>query len=80
MGKALDVFCTYSTSDWAISERHKGKHGFNTVEDLKAKIDQDISLQNEDSAHIILVHDQFEIFKATTDLISYFQSKGFVFQ
>lgn len=79
MARAIDSLCTFSTSDWALSSRHIGKHGFDTIEDLKAQIDNDVWLQNENSAHIILAHDQPEIFDVTIALVDYFLQEGFTF-
>ncbi len=79
MASAIDALCTYSTSDWAISKRHAGKHGFQTVEDLKLKIDNDPWLEDESSSHIVLAHDQAELFEETTDLIDHFCKIGFEF-
>lgn len=79
MAEAIDSLCTFSTSDWALQKRHVGKHGFETQDDLKAQIDHDKWLHDEDSAHIILAHDQAEIFAVTTALVDYFLEKGFEF-
>ncbi|MEM7679833.1 MAG: polysaccharide deacetylase family protein [Pseudomonadota bacterium] len=79
MAQTVDSLCTFSTSDWAISERHKGKHGFESLDDLKAQIDNNEWLKDSNSNHIILAHDQAEIFDVTTALIDYFLEKDFKF-
>ena len=79
MARGIDSLCTFSTSDWALLARHKGKHGFNTVDDLKRKIDDDRGLKNKSSNHIILAHDQAEIHDVTIDLITHFIKRGFEF-
>mgnify|MGYP000005811649 CR=1 FL=1 len=79
MASAIDSLCTFSTSDWALCERHKGKYGFETIDDLKTQIDNDPWLHDETSNHIILAHDQAEIYDVTTALIDYFCESGFEF-
>lgn len=79
MARGVDSLCTFSTSDWALLARHKGKHGFNTVDDLKKKIDKDPSLKNKNSNHIILAHDQAEIHDVTINLMEHFIKRGFEF-
>lgn len=79
MATAFDSLCTFSTSDWALSARHKGKHGFSSLNDLKAQIDGDPDLQSAASNHIILAHDQAEIFDVITALIDHFLYSGFEF-
>jgi peptidoglycan/xylan/chitin deacetylase (PgdA/CDA1 family) len=79
MAQAIDSLCTFSTSDWALNDRHVGKHGFSTVDDLKAQIDSDKWLRDETSHHIILVHDQADIHDVTTKLVDYFLETGFEF-
>lgn len=79
MAQAIDSLCTFSTSDWAVSERHKGRHGFDDVDDLKTLIEGDAGLQDESSAHIVLAHDQAEIYGVTCSLIDHFINRGFEF-
>lgn len=79
MAEAIDSLCTFSTSDWALLERHKGKHGFETLDDLKRQIDEDPWLHDENSTHIILMHDQAEIHEVTTALIDYLCKQDFEF-
>ncbi len=79
MATAIDSLCTYSTSDWALLARHRGKHGFSTVQDLKDKIDSDRWLKESASRHIILAHDQAEIHDVTKTLIGHFVLRGFKF-
>ncbi len=71
MATAIDSLCTYSTSDWALLERHKGRHGFSTLKDLTDKIDSDLGLKNTASRHIILAHDQAEIHEIAKGVISH---------
>ena len=71
MAAAYDVLYTYSTSDWMLLGRHKGKWPYKSAEDLKAKIDDDKWLQDETSQHIILAHDKDEIEILTRDLVDH---------
>lgn len=80
IGSAVDAMFTYSTSDWMVTARHKGKWPWKSVEDLKAKMDADPWLQKTDSAHVILAHDQAEIFDETLALIDYGLATGMEFQ
>lgn len=80
IGQAVDAMFTYSTSDWMVTARHKGKWPWKSVEDLKTKMDNDPWLQKTDSAHVILAHDQAEIFDETMALIDYGLASGMEFQ
>jgi peptidoglycan/xylan/chitin deacetylase (PgdA/CDA1 family) len=73
MASAVDSLCTFSTSDWALLERHKGKHGFSTVKELTDQIDRSTALKDMKSRHIILAHDQAEIHDVTVDVVKYMQ-------
>lgn len=79
MAHAVDAMFTYSTADWMLTTRHKGKWLYKTLDGLKRKIDADPWLKRGDSAHIILAHDQAEIFDVSTALISYLQETGFMY-
>lgn len=80
MNDAIDAMYTFSTSDWMLTPRHKGKCLYKTLEDLQQKIDEDIWLQKEDSTHIILAHDDREdSFDVTTSLIDHMLDTGFEF-
>ena len=80
MAQAIDAMYTFSTSDWMLTPRHKGNWHYKTTEDLKKKIDTDIWLQYENSAHIILAHDDREdSLEITTSLIDYFLEQDFEF-
>lgn len=80
MAEAIDAMYTYSTSDWMLTARHKGKWAWKTLDDLKDKIDADPWLQRADSAHIILAHDHAEIHDETIDLISHCLDQGIRFK
>lgn len=81
MADAADCMYTYSTSDWMLLDRHKGKWKYQSLEDLKRKIDDDLSLQNHNSRHIILAHDKDEVGfnQKMIELIDYFLFKEFEF-
>lgn len=80
MATAIDAMFTFSTSDWMITPRHKGNWAYKTLDDLKAKIDNDPWLAQEDSAHIILAHDQADIVDDTLALIDHMLDNGFTFK
>ncbi len=72
MNDTIDVMYTYSTSDWMLTKRHLGTKKYKNLEDLKRKIDNDMTLKETNSNHIILAHDDREnIFDVTTNLVSY---------
>jgi peptidoglycan/xylan/chitin deacetylase (PgdA/CDA1 family) len=79
MAMAIDSLCTYSTSDWALLPRHKGRYGLSTSQDLKDKIDNDPWLGDQASSHIILAHDQVDIHDVTKDVIDHMIKRGFQF-
>lgn len=80
MAETVDAMFTYSTSDWAVTARHSGKFGYSAADDLKRKIDTDASLQKTDTAHIILAHDQDELFETVVTLVDHMQTQGFIFK
>lgn len=79
IASAIDAMYTFSTSDWMLLERHKGRWLYKSLDDLKRKIDEDKWLQTEESAHIILAHDKEEIDFVTQDLIDHFLTRDFEF-
>ncbi len=80
MADAIDAMYTFSTSDWMLTPRHKGRHSCKTLDDLKRRIDTDEGLQAEDSAHIILAHDDREdSLEITTSLIDHMLDADFEF-
>ncbi|MCB1537761.1 MAG: polysaccharide deacetylase family protein [Rhodospirillales bacterium] len=79
MHDAIDAMFTFSTSDWAVTERHRGKFGVSDVSDLKARIDADPYLARDDSAHIILAHDQAEIHDTVVALVDHMLDRGLQF-
>lgn len=70
---------TFSTADWMLTKRHRGQHAYKTLEDLKRKIVTDPWLSDSSFNHVILVHDEAEIFEVTRELIMYIRNAGFVF-
>lgn len=79
MARAIDAMFTFSTSDWMLNARHKGKWPWKSLEDLKSRMDADPWLQRADSAHIILAHDSAEIFDESLALIRYARASGIEF-
>ena len=81
MHEAVDCMYTYSTSDWMLLDRHRGKWKYQSLDDLTQKIDEDQSLKDQNSRHIILAHDKDEagFNQKMIELIDYFLFKEFEF-
>ncbi|MCB9989927.1 MAG: polysaccharide deacetylase family protein [Rhodospirillales bacterium] len=79
IGGGADCMLTYTTGDWMLTARHKGKWDYKTREDLKARIDDDPWLCYEGGAQIVLVHDDPEIGLDVLALLDYMLDKGFTF-
>jgi peptidoglycan/xylan/chitin deacetylase (PgdA/CDA1 family) len=80
IAKARDSFFTYSTSDWMLTQRHLTKNWpYKTLQDLERRIDEDPVLNDATGAHIILAHDQAEIYQPVCALVDYFAKRGFEF-
>ncbi len=77
---SIDALYTYSTSDWMLLGRHKGKWPYKTLDDLKRKIDEDKNLNHPTSSHIILAHDKDEIENVLPDLVDHLLRKQFNFK
>ncbi len=76
---AADCLFTYSSCDWMLTSRHKGKWQYKTLGDLKRKIDDDPFLCAGNGPQITLFHDQPEIEQIVIELIRYMLDKGFRF-
>ncbi len=79
MATAVDALFTYSTADWMLSSRHAGKWPYKTWGDLKQKIDDDPWLHDENSTHVILLHDQNGLLNVSKEILQYFLNQEFVF-
>lgn len=79
VGQAVDAMFTFSTSDWMLTKRHLGKWPYQSIGDLKQKIDDDPWLADEGSGNIILAHDQPELLPVVTALVKHILDKGFSF-
>lgn len=87
LGEAIDSLVTFSTSDWMMGPRHKGKNKLKTVKELTDKIDSDPFLNREDSAHIILMHDDRDpqnersedFLTITENLVNHMLNQNFTF-
>ena len=80
IARARDCFFTFSSSDWMLTARHLAKNWpCKSVEDLKRRVDRDPYLHDPASRHVVLIHDQDEIFGPVCDLVDYFQDRGFKF-
>lgn len=80
MSRTIDALCTFSTCDWMLTKRHLEKGWpYKTTGDLKRHIDTDPWLADSGSAHIVLAHDQAEIFEPVCALVLHFLERGFSF-
>lgn len=80
VAQARDCFFTFSTNDWMLTRRHLEKNWpCKNLADLTRRIDADPALKETDSAHIILAHDQAEIFEPVCGLVEHFSARGFEF-
>lgn len=71
MGEAVDAMYTYSTSDWMLLPRHKGKWPWASVADLNRRADSDVQLASSQSRHIILAHDKDDLFTDEVALLQH---------
>ena len=76
---AHDCLYTFTTRDWMLNDKHRGKHDIQTIDDLKARIDADEALKDETHNHVIIMHDQPGNHSEACALIQYFQEIGFEF-
>jgi peptidoglycan-N-acetylglucosamine deacetylase len=78
---AADCFLTYTSLDWMLSPRHKGKHSSQTIKDLQHRMEEDPYLFQPDNVHIVLFHDDREgIIDETCALIDYMLERGISFR
>ncbi len=78
--KVHDCFFTYSTNDWMLTQRHLQKNWpCKTLADLQRRIDTDAGLADRTSRHVILAHDQGELFAPVCALVEHFLKSGFSF-
>ncbi|HPQ50042.1 MAG: polysaccharide deacetylase family protein [Alphaproteobacteria bacterium] len=78
---AIDCLITFSTSDWMLTPRHLGKWSFKTTAEIQKKIDSDPWLNREDSAHIVLIHDDREdLLTVTENLVNHMLHSNFIFK
>lgn len=79
IAREIDWLCTYSTADWMLTARHKGKWPYQTLEALKEKIDNDAWLKSG-KTQLVLSHDQSETVEITCALIRHMQETGVQFR
>ncbi|MFA7277074.1 MAG: polysaccharide deacetylase family protein [Pseudobdellovibrionaceae bacterium] len=81
LGQAVDSLITYSSADWMLLARHRGKWPYASFAELTRKIDTDPWLQNEESASIALMHDYGEEDSLTLfkNLVKHFLNQDFRF-
>jgi len=73
---AADCLFTYTSGDWMLTRRHLGKWPYKSVQDLIDKANADETLAEQGVNHVLLMHDQAEIFDEVCALIDYFAKKG----
>lgn len=77
---AIDAMITFSTSDWMLTPRHAGKWPVKTVSDVMEKVKNDPFLGDENSAHIILMHDDREdLLTITENIVKDMLNSNFTF-
>ncbi len=77
--KAHDCLYTFTSRDWMLNDKHRGKQEIKTLAGLKARIDEDIALKNEIQNHVIIMHDQEGNHDEVCAIIDYFCEIGFTF-
>lgn len=78
---AADCLMTYTSFDWMMLDRHKGKWDYKSIDDLKVKIDQDKWLNDKDTTSVIIMHDkpESEFPDVFESLIDHMVIKGYEF-
>ncbi len=79
IAQAADTLLTYSTADWMMLPRHKGRQKYKTLAALKKKALDDPDLWRTDTRHVILMHDKPDMIETFRDLIIFFQNQGMCF-
>jgi peptidoglycan/xylan/chitin deacetylase (PgdA/CDA1 family) len=82
MADAKDSLYTFSTADWMMNPDFRAKGYtwlYNSIEELKQRIDEDQWLNSPASANIVLAHDHNNMYGATTALIDHMLSKNIRF-
>lgn len=80
MARAVDSLYTFSTADWMLTPRHRGKRPYKTLDDLQRKIDNDPWLNIGGDGHIVLAHDQEGLFPVFAALAGHLLERGFTFR
>jgi len=75
IAEATDCLFTFTSGDWMMSARHKGKWPYKTLEDLEKRMEDDPWVLRDGNTGIVLFHDQEEIIDATIHLIGYMKSR-----
>ncbi len=76
---AADCLYTFTARDWMLNDKHRGHQPLKTMDDLKSRINSDEGLKTHEHAHVLLLHDQPDIFDEVCALIDYFAEKDFEF-
>lgn len=78
IANARDCLMTFTSFDWMLTERHRGKWDYKTIDDLKNRIDSDTNLKSC-SGNIMIFHDQQETFETFKTLIDHMIDSGYDF-
>ena len=82
MAQARDSLYTFSTSDWMMNPdfaQYRKNWSYQSLDALKAKINDDPWLFSADSTNIVLAHDHNNMYGVTTALIDHMLNKGIHF-
>lgn len=77
IANAADSMMTFTSYDWMMTDRHKGKWDYKNIDDLKRRID-DSDMKNH-SGNITIFHDQAETFETFKSLIDHMILSGYEF-
>lgn len=77
--EAADCLFTYSSADWMLTQRHIGKWRYKSIEDLRAKIDNDQWVLKDGGVNIVLVHDQAEITDSVLLILDHMRKRDIEF-
>lgn len=75
---AADCLMTYTSFDWMLTPRHKGKWDYKDIESLKKRIDDDVRLRGS-NGNILIFHDQPDLLPIFQTLIDHMLLNGYDF-
>lgn len=78
IASSADCLMTYSAFDWMLINRHIGKWDYETLDDLKCRIDDD-KLLKKSKGNITIFHDQEETLHTFKSLVDHMIITGYKF-